>query len=85
MPFVDKLIINSCKYAFVLMSIPTVGSSINNISVPAANHFVLEINHFNKVINSDIAPKLSYEDAFWNAKTLESIQQSIQEDSWVNL
>ena len=37
-PFLDKLIINSCKYAFVLISIPTVGSSINKISVPAANH-----------------------------------------------
>jgi len=53
--------------------------------VPAANHFVLEINHFNKVISSDIVPKLSNEDAFWNAKTLESIEESIKKDGWVNL
>ena len=53
--------------------------------MPAANHFVLEINHFNKVISSDIVLKLSNEDAFWNVKTLESIEQSIKEDSWVNL
>ena len=36
--------------------------------VPAANHFILEINHFNKVISSDISPKLSNEDALWNVK-----------------
>ena len=65
--------------------INTESSGLTEEVVPAANHFVLEINHFNKVINSDIAPKLSYEDAFWNAKTLESIQQSVKEDSWVNL
>ena len=65
--------------------INTESSGLTEEVVPAANHFVLEINHFNKVINSDIAPKLSYEDAFWNAKTLESIHQSIREDGWVNL
>jgi len=53
--------------------------------VPAANHFDLEINHFNKVISSDIPPKLSNKDALWNVKTLESIQKSIQKDEWVNL
>ena len=65
--------------------INTESSGLTEEVVPAANHFVLEINHFNKVISSDIVPKLSNEDAFWNAKTLESIQQSIKEDSWVNL
>ena len=53
--------------------------------VPAANHFILEVNHFNKIINSDISPKLTNEDALWNAKTLESIEQSLKADSWVNL
>ena len=53
--------------------------------VPAANHFILEINHFNKAISSDTTQKLSNEDALWNVKTLESIQQSIQKDGWVNL
>jgi xylose dehydrogenase (NAD/NADP) len=53
--------------------------------VPAANHFILEINHFNKVISSDTTQKLSNEDALWNVKTLESIQQSVQKDSWVTL
>ena len=65
--------------------INTESSGLTEEVVPAANHFVLEINHFNKVISSDIVPKLSNEDAFWNAKILESIQQSIKEDGWVNL
>ena len=65
--------------------INTESSGLTEEVVPAANHFVLEINHFNKVVSSDIAPKLSNEDAFWNAKILESIQQSIKEDSWVYL
>jgi predicted dehydrogenase len=65
--------------------INTESSGLTEEVVPAANHFVLEINHFNKVISSDIVPKLSNEDAFWNAKTLESVQQSVKEDGWVNL
>ena len=65
--------------------INTESSGLTEEVVPAANHFAFEINHFNKVISSDIVPKLSSEDAFWNAKILESIQQSIKEDSWVNL
>ena len=65
--------------------IDTESSGLTQEIVPAANHFILEINHFNKVISSNMVPKLSNEDAFWNAKTLESIQQSIKEDSWVNL
>ena len=65
--------------------IDTKSSGLTQEVVPAANHFILEINHFNKIINSKIVPKLSNEDAFWNAKTLESIQHSIKEDSWVNL
>ena len=41
--------------------------------------------HFNKIIKSDISPKLSKEDALWNVKTLEGIQESVQKDSWVML
>jgi D-xylose 1-dehydrogenase (NADP+, D-xylono-1,5-lactone-forming) len=65
--------------------INTENNGLTEEVVPAANHFILEVNHFNKVISSDIFPKLSNEDAFWNAKTLESIQESIREDDWVNL
>lgn len=65
--------------------INTESSGLTEEAVPAANHFILEINHFNKVISSDIVPKLSNEDAFWNAKTLESIEQSIKNDDWVLL
>ena len=65
--------------------INTESSGLTQEIVPAANHFILEINHFNKVINSNIVPKLSNQDAFWNAKTLESIQQSIMKNGWVNL
>ncbi|MDA9086234.1 Gfo/Idh/MocA family oxidoreductase [Methylophilaceae bacterium] len=65
--------------------INTESSGLTEEVVPAANHFILEINHFNKIINSDISPKLTNEDALWNARTLESIEQSIKLDSWVNL
>ena len=65
--------------------INTESSGLTEEVVPAANHFNLEINHFNKVISSDIPPKLSNKDALWNVKTLESIQKSIQKDEWVNL
>ena len=65
--------------------INTESSGLTEEVVPAANHFILEINYFNRVISSDTVSKLSNEDAFWNAKTLESIQQSVEEDGWVNL
>ena len=65
--------------------INTESSGLTEEVVPAANHFVLEINHFNKVVSSDISAKLSNKDALWNVKTLESIQQSIEKDDWVNL
>jgi len=65
--------------------INTESSDLTEEVVPAANHFVLEINHFNKIISSDVVSKLSNEDALWNVRTLESIQQSVKEDGWVNL
>jgi len=65
--------------------INTESSGLTEEVVPAANHFVLEINHFNKVVSSDIGLKLSNEDALWNARTLKSIEQSIKADGWVNL
>lgn len=65
--------------------INTESSGLTEEIVPAANHFNLEINHFNKITSSHIPAKLSNEDALWNVKTLESIQQSIKEDHWVNL
>jgi len=63
----------------------TESSGLTEEVVPAANHFILEINHFNKVINSDKTPKLTNEDSLWNIKTLECIQESIKKDSWINL
>ena len=63
----------------------TESSGLTEEAVPAANHFVLEVNHFNKVISSDMTPKLSNEDAIWNVKTLEGIQKSIQKDCWINI
>ena len=59
--------------------------SLTEEVVPAANHFILEINHFNKAISSDKTPKLTNEDALWNVKVLEGIQESVQKDSWVML
>ena len=51
--------------------------------VPTANHFNLEIKHFNEVILKDLNPKLSGDDAIWNCKTLEAIQESIYSKEWV--
>ena len=65
--------------------INTESSGLTEEVVPAANHFVLEINNFNKAICSDTTQKLSNEDALWNVKTLECIQDSIKKDSWINL
>ena len=65
--------------------INTESSGLTEEVVPAANHFNLEINHFNKVIGSNLPQKLATEDALWNVKTLKSIEQSIKTDSWVNL
>ena len=65
--------------------INTESSGLTEEVVPAANHFILEINHFNKAIGSDIPLKLTTEDALWNVKTLQSIQQSIQKNDWMNL
>ena len=65
--------------------INTENSGLTQEVVPAANHFILEINHFNKAIGSDIPLKLTTEDALWNVKTLQSIQQSIQKNDWMNL
>jgi len=53
--------------------------------VPMANHFNLEIDHFNKAIIEDRQVKLSGEDAIWNSKTLEAIQKSILNNEWVTL
>ena len=71
------------KQAKIILN--TESSGLTEEVVPAANHFILEINHFNKIIKSDISPKLSKEDALWNVKTLEGIQESVQKDSWVTL
>ena len=38
--------------------INTESSGLTEEVVPAADHFILEINHFNKVISSEIVPKL---------------------------
>ena len=65
--------------------INTESNGLTEEVVPAANHFDLEIDHFNKVISSDISIKLSEQDALWNARTLESIQKSVQKDCWVNI
>ncbi|MDC0183364.1 Gfo/Idh/MocA family oxidoreductase [Nitrosomonadales bacterium] len=53
--------------------------------VPTANHFDLEIEHFNSSILQDTHVKLKPADAIWNAKTLEGIQKSISINEWVTL
>ena len=61
----------------------TEGSGIKEEIVPQANHFILEINHFNKLILNQIEQKLDKNDAVWNAKTLEAIEKSISNNKWV--
>lgn len=63
----------------------TESSGIKEEIVPSANHFLLEINHFNKVILNQIEQKLSMNDALWNVKTLEGIEKSIIKHEWVKL
>jgi len=53
--------------------------------VPTANHFNLEINHFNEAILNNSPTKLSPDDALWNCKTLEAIQESIRTKVWVSV
>ena len=65
--------------------INTESSGLTEEVVPAANHFILEINHFNKIISSDMPTKLSNKDAMWNVRTLEAISKSITSDNWENI
>ena len=53
--------------------------------VPSANHFLLEINHFNNVVLNKIRQKLTMNDALFNARTLEGIEKSIAKHEWVKL
>ena len=60
-------------------------SGLQEEIVPTANHFELEVEHFNDVILKHLTPKLDNEDAIWNSKTLEAIQKSILSGNWVSL
>ena len=60
-------------------------SGLKEEVVPTANHFDLEIDHFNSAIIQNRNLKLSGKDALWNSKTLESIQKSILTNEWVTL
>tara|TARA_B110000014_G_C20080066_1_gene564262 strand:- start:300 stop:1304 length:1005 start_codon:yes stop_codon:yes gene_type:complete len=60
-------------------------SGVQEEIVPTANHFDLEIKHFNEVIQNNVECKLSNNDALWNVRTLEGIQKSIKNNEWVVL
>lgn len=60
-------------------------SGIQEEIVPAANHFKLELDHFNMVIENKVEQKLSTNDALWNSKTLETISKSITSGNWENI
>ena len=53
--------------------------------VPMASHFELEFKHFNECILKNNQPKLSSQDALWNVKTLEALQESIKINNWAHL
>lgn len=60
-------------------------SGLTEETVPSANHFDLEIKHFNETIIKKSEPKLTENDALWNVRSLEAIQKSIKINSWVKL
>ncbi len=45
-------------------------------TLPVSNHFNLEIEYFSNCILNDIAPKLDFEDAKYNCRTIEAILKS---------
>jgi len=53
--------------------------------VPMASHFELEFKHFNECILKNTSPKLTSQDALWNVKTLEALQESISLNNWVDI
>ncbi|MBM3359836.1 MAG: Gfo/Idh/MocA family oxidoreductase [Betaproteobacteria bacterium] len=68
-----------------LLTLTTDTDGAKNEHIKKANHFTLEIDHFNQCIINNTAPKLSLNDALWNTKTLEAIQSSIKTKTWVHL
>ena len=68
-----------------LLTLTTDTDGVKNEHIKKANHFTLEIDHFNQCIINNTAPKLSLDDALWNTKTLEAIQSSIKTKTWVHL
>jgi len=53
--------------------------------VPKANHFELELRHFNEAIQKNLTLKVSATDSLWNVRTLVALQVSIKLGEWVNL
>ena len=68
-----------------LLSLTTDLEGLKNEHIKKANHFELEINHFNQCIINDSPPKLSLDDALWNTRVLEAIQTSIKSNAWIKL
>ena len=67
------------------LTITTDSDGLKNELIEKANHFTLEIDHFNQCIINNTSPKRSLDDALWNTKTLEAIQASIKTKTWINL
>jgi len=53
--------------------------------LPAANHFVLEVEHFSDCVLNGKSPLLSLEDAKFNCKTIEAVLQSAASGKSVKL
>lgn len=66
------------------LTITTDKAGSKNEHIEKANHFTLEIDHFNQCIINDTSPKLSLDDALWNTKVLEATQASIRTKAWIN-
>ena len=68
-----------------LLTLTTDADGLQEEHIQKANHFTLEIDHFNECILHQTEPKLSLDDALWNTKTLEAIQASIKTNSWISI
>jgi len=54
-------------------------------TLPLANHFLLEVEHFNQCIIDDVKPQLSFDDAKTNCQLIVSALESVQSGKAIKL
>ena len=61
------------------------GGKSENLVLPKANHFNLEIEHFSDCVLNNKAPLLTFDDARGNCKAIEAVLQSIKTTTDINI